>query len=165
MQGHAENTQVLGASARPFAGFRGSQEDSCSSSSSQSAHALLGAHQKHTSSLKPTDPLPLDSIDYISNSLKILLCKLCNAIHAHTNFIPRTFSYGRLSCPGILNMLCSVHLKVLQMAGLLCSVHLEVLQIPGLLCSVHLKVLQFPGHEKGGRPQARRLETLYIAIT
>ena len=91
-------------------------------------------------------------MDYISNSLKILLCKLCNALHAHyIVFIPRNVSYVRLSCPGILNMLCSLRLKVLQIPGLLCSVHLKVLQI--LLCSVHLKSCNFQAMRKGDVPK------------
>ena len=49
--------------------------------------------------------IPLDRMDYISNSLKMLLCELCNALHAH--YI-RLFTELFLR---ILNMLCSVHLS------------------------------------------------------
>ena len=54
--------------------------------------------------------IPLDRMDYISNSLKILLCKLCNALHAHYIFdslkislykaeLSRDFEYVVLCAP------------------------------------------------------------------
>ena len=63
-------------------------------------------------------------------SPKIFLCK---------TELSRDFEYVVLCAP-----------KSAANSRLLCSVHLKVLQIPGLLCSVHLKVLQFPGHDERG---------------
>ena len=87
---------------------------------------------------------------YISNSLKILLCKLCNALHAHYIFVfPEKFlCKAELSRYFEYVVLCAPKSAANSRIVVLCAP--ESAAKSRILCSVHLKVLQFPGHEKGG---------------
>ena len=46
-------------------------------------------HPKRRTQNQTQNKIPLDRMNYISNSLKILLCKLRNALHVHYMLISR----------------------------------------------------------------------------